>query len=143
MKIAKFLEHSPDYQLQLASKRSALGLNKQLKSFNLNLTQALILVALYFEKDHQADFESLAEAFEVTKGGLSQAISQLEGRALIKRLPKDKRSIRISLKPNAHKICSELIRLFDGRQKAIEEESGEAELKNFLSILKQVSEFSN
>jgi DNA-binding MarR family transcriptional regulator len=140
MKITKFLEQSPDYQLHLAGKRAAQSLNQELAAFEINMTQALILVALYFEPERRALFEDLADAFELTKGGLSQHLSQLEEKQFIRRpqSKEDKRSYQITLKAEAHDLCLKLIKIFDSHQRKLETTFGEADLKDFLSKLRQV-----
>lgn len=139
MKIIRFLEHSPDYQLHIAGKRAAQALNEMVAEFDVNMSQALILVALYFEDRHQSPFEDLARAFGLTKGGLSQHLSHLEGKQLVQRVQqKDKRSVHIALRKEAEPLCLKLIKIFDGHQRQAEEKLGEHKLKNFLSVLREI-----
>ncbi len=139
MKIIRFLEHSPDYQLHLAGKRAAVALNEMVAQFDVNMTQALILVALYFEEEHHSSFEDLARAFGLTKGGLSQNLSHLEGNRWVLRIQKkDKRSFQIKLKKEAEGLCLKLIKIFDEHQRQAESKLGEDKLKNFLNVLREI-----
>lgn len=141
MKIIRFLKQSPDYQLHLAGKRAARSLNQELTPFDLTMTQSLILVALYFEKDRHASFEGLAQALEMTKGGLSQHLSELEARGWVKRISQksDRRSSQVSLKAAGEALCVYLIRIFDGHQRKLEVQFGEKKLKKFLLTLNELS----
>lgn len=141
MKICQFLDQNPDYQLHLAGKRASQVLNLSLEPFQINLTQALILVALFFEQDHLSNFEDLAFTFEMTKGGLSQHLSLLEGRFLVSRLQKegDRRSSVVKLQEDGVFLCPKLIKIFDCHQKQIESTFGEAELKLFLENLRRLA----
>ncbi|NCN95242.1 MAG: MarR family transcriptional regulator [Bdellovibrionales bacterium] len=140
MKILQFLSQSPDFQLDSKSKQLKNQLQLRLNEHDLTRTQALFLVALYFEEGHQVSFDQLSQTFEISKGGLSQNLSLLENKKLIRRSAQkgDRRANDVTLRDEAKDLCIKLIGIFDQHQREVESRVEDSELKDFFSTLEKL-----
>lgn len=84
----------------------------------------------------------LAETFSTGRGNISNCISSLEARGLLKRRidPEDGRSIQLILKPHGRKSAMHIIRTLDQMQKQFEKKIGTAQLKSALNVVRQVEQ---
>jgi len=97
-------------------------------------------VALYFEEGHQVSFDQLSQTFEISKGGLSQNLSLLENKKLIRRSAQkgDRRANDVTLRDEAKDLCIKLIGIFDQHQREVESRVEDSELKDFFSTLEKL-----
>ena len=84
----------------------------------------------------------LAETFSTGRGNISNCISSLEARGLLKRRidPEDGRSIQLVLKQPGRKVAMQAVRVFDHMQKQFEKKIGMAQLKSTLNVVRQVEQ---
>jgi DNA-binding MarR family transcriptional regulator len=126
MKIKKYLEQSPLFIIQLAYENIVSNLNRELKSENLNLLQAFVLTALFFEDREDVTPSQLADLFQTTRGNISHIISHLEAYGWVKRSvnKSDARHFHLTLKAEGRKKTLNLIKIFDRIQDRFENEIG-------------------
>lgn len=122
MRINKYLEQSPVFAINLAYEAILTDLNRSLKEEGLNVMQALLLTALFFEEDRAVTPSMLAKAFHTSRGNISHSISHLEAKAWVRRKVDidDARSFHIELRPEGRKKALALIKFFDKLQNHFE-----------------------
>lgn len=137
MKIQSYLRQSPIFVLNSVYERTIPRLNKELKKEDLNLLQALVLTALFFEDRTDVTPSELTKTFCTTKANMSHIISRLEELGLIKRTlnENDSRMFYITLKSEGRKKSLKLIKYFDELQDLYEAEFGSMSLQKILSLL--------
>src|ERR1700722_6320624 len=99
MRIETFLRQSPIFQANRLARRMDTALGVVLKSEELSVFEAMLLVALFFEGRDKIKPSELAEVFQTTRGNVSHSISSLEAKGLVARQidPEDARGVQLVL----------------------------------------------
>ena len=142
MRIEAFLEESPLFEIYRASRKLDAALLRILGPNEITFFEALVLVSVLFEEPRAVKPSRLAETFSTGRGNISNCISSLEARGLLKRRidPEDGRSIQLVLKPLGRKCAMQAIRVFDQMQKQFEKKIGMGQLRSALHVVRQVEE---
>ena len=142
MRIEAFLEESPLFEIYRVSRRLDAELLRILGPNEVTFFEALVLVAVLFEEPRAVKPSRLAETFSTGRGNISNCISSLEARGLLKRRidPEDGRSIQLVLKQPGRKVAMQAVRVFDHMQKQFEKKIGMAQLKSTLNVVRQVEQ---
>lgn len=142
MRIEAFLEESPLFEIYRASRKLDTELLRILGPSEITFFEALVLVSILFEEPRAVKPSRLAETFSTGRGNISNCISSLEARGLLKRRidPEDGRSIQLVLKPQGRKCAMQAVRTFDQMQKQFEKKIGMAQLKSALHVVRQVEQ---
>lgn len=142
MRIATFLEQSPLFEIYRTSRKLDAQLLRILGPSQITFFEALVLVSILFEEPHAVKPSHLAETFSTGRGNISNCISSLEARGLLKRRidPEDGRGIQLILKPQGRKCAMQAVSTFDRMQKQFEKKIGLAPLKSALNVVRQVEE---
>lgn len=141
MKIKKYLEQSPLFALNLAYEALITDFNRLLREEEVNLTQGLLLTALFFENKTDIRPSDLAVALRTSRANISHNISYLESKKWVRRQvdEKDARSFQLELRPEGRKKALVLIKAFDKAQDRFEKELGVGPCQKLVStILKLV-----
>lgn len=98
-------------------------LGRDLKKEGLNLNEALILLALFFENEGSVTPTDLCKTLHLNKDQISPLLARLEDKYLIleKRHPKDRRKKLILLRAPGKKLATRLIKIFDQKEEAFEQ----------------------
>jgi|SRR5579883_709305 DNA-binding MarR family transcriptional regulator len=140
MRIETFLEQSPLFEIYRVSRKLDAHLRQILGPNEVTFFEALLLVSILFEEPHAVKPSHLAQTFSTGRGNISNCISSLEARGLLKRRidPEDGRSIQLLLKPQGRKYAMQAIRILDQMQKQFEKHIGTPQLKSALNAVRQV-----
>lgn len=141
MKIKKYLESSPVFTLTRAYEKIIVDLQLRLKREGVNLTQAWIVVALFFE-NKPASPSRLAKTLETSPSNISHSLKKLIQAGWAHRLldNSDGRAFFIELTPSGKKRAVQLIRIFDGLQAVFENQVGERGLMVWNKRAKMIEE---
>ncbi len=122
MKIEKFLNASPLYNLSIAYGEIIGGFQKRLAEEQVHFLQALILTGIYFE-ERPARPGELARAFACSRSTLSHALRGLERKGLLERKSSsdDARAYFFSLTKEGRRKVPRLVKIFDSTEDRIEE----------------------
>ncbi len=142
MRIEAFLDESPLFEIYRVSRRLDTELQRILGPDAVSFFEALVLVSILFEEPRTVKPSRLAETFSTGRGNISNCISALEARGLVKRRidPEDGRSIQLVLKPQGRKYAMQAIRSLDQLQKQFEKKIGMAQLRSALHAVRQVEQ---
>ncbi len=104
--------------------------------------EAMVLVAIFFEKRGEIKPSELAVAFQTTRGNVSHCVSSLEAKELVERRidPDDARGFQLMLKPSGRRRAVRVVGILDGIQRQLEETVGVATLESMLKQLGRVEE---
>ena len=140
MRIDAYLRESPLFAVGRAARRLDAMACAALEADDLSLLEGLLLAALFFEAPRPVKPSQLAEAFETTRGHISQCLSSLEAKGLLQRQidPSDARVFLLALKPQGKRTAQRVIAAFDRLQKAFEHTLGKSDLKETLKRLRQM-----
>lgn len=140
MRIDAYLRESPLFAVGRAARRLEAMARAALEIDELSLLEGLLLAAIFFEAPKPVKPSQLAEAFETTRGHVSQCVSSLEARGLLQRRidPDDARAFLLILKPQGKRAALRVIAAFDRLQKQFEQELGKSDLKEMLKRLRQL-----
>lgn len=140
MKIQNFIQQSPSTIMVL----NGLAVQQKVKSelrtlgLNLNLLQALVLAAVFFEQPKAVMVTKIVQATGLSKSNVSQIISHLEAEDLIKRKldVEDQRIWLLTTTKKAVSVVTKVVSYFDAAQKKTEDSFSEKELRTFFDISK-------
>lgn len=111
MKISEYISKS--YVFALAHSYDAIWrkFNSSFRKSGCNITEALVLISIFFEEDQRASPSSVAKALRTSRGNVSHCLTKLESRKLVKREMKlgDARRLVISLTPSGERLVSKLM----------------------------------
>jgi DNA-binding MarR family transcriptional regulator len=140
MRIEAFLQQSPIVQSSRIARRMEASLNRLLKDEQVTAFEALVLAALFFEKNGKIKPSALAEAFETTRSNVSHCISSLEARGLVRRRidPEDARAVQLVLLPRGKKQAGRVVGIVDQMQRQLEQGIGEEKLAGMIRQMSQV-----
>lgn len=117
MRIREYLDKSTFFSVYFAQRSVYRGIEQRLAPWKLNLHQAFVLVAVFFETESKTTSVSpktLSDALGLSKGRISHVLCDLEEQNLIllKPSPDDRRKSLITLTPRGQKQALPLIALF-------------------------------
>lgn len=143
-KLHKFLNESSTMLILFTGIRLQKEFNERLREHDLNLNQALILLAIYFEPEKSIRWHGLAELFQMSKGNISHSTSSLEEKKLINRrlVDGDLRGFEFQLTSKGSKLSLVLIKFFDEIENLVDSEFANQELKSLNSLLLRFMETS-
>ena len=124
------------------ARRMDAALAEVLKGEEVSVFEAMVLVAIFFEKRGEIKPSELAVAFQTTRGNVSHCVSSLEAKGLVERRidPDDARGFQLMLKPSGRRRAVRVVGILDGIQRQLEETVGVATLESMLSQLGKVEE---
>jgi len=117
--------------------------------FNLNLLQALVLVAVFFEQPNPVMVTKIVDATGLSKSNVSQIVSHLESLGLLERKLKkeDHRFWLLTTTEEASNVVPQVVAYFDSVQKMTESNVSVQDLEVFFNVqrksLKALSTFSS
>jgi DNA-binding MarR family transcriptional regulator len=111
MRIESFLKQSPVFQISLAARRLDGLLTRILRQEEVTFFEALVLAAIFFEKKRGVKPSELAATFQTTRGNVSQCLSSLEAKGLVRRRidPDDARALQLTLQPAGKKRAARVV----------------------------------
>ena len=142
MRIESFLKQSPIFQANRMARRMDAALAEVLTGEELSVFEAMVLVAIFFEKRGEVKPSELAVAFQTTRGNVSHCVSSLEAKGLVERRidPDDARGLQLMLKSSGRRRAVRVVGILDGIQRQLEETVGVATLESMLKQLGKVEE---
>jgi DNA-binding MarR family transcriptional regulator len=140
MRIESFLKQSPIFQASRMARRMDAALAALLKTEELPAFEAMVLVAIFFEKRGEIKPSELAVAFQTTRGNVSHCVSSLEAKGLVERRidPEDARGFQLMLKPAGRRRAVRVAGILDRIQRQLEEAVGVTTLESMLKQLGRV-----
>jgi DNA-binding MarR family transcriptional regulator len=140
LKLEKFFNESATISVIVNGIRLQKQMNKALSEYALNLNQALILMAIFFEPEKLIRSQELINLIPTTKGNISHCTSSLEAQKLIIRNPveNDLRGFEFSLTAKGHKTCLSLVKFFDEVETTCDKQFSAAKLKEFISTASKI-----
>lgn len=141
MKITKFLLENPSLRILDAASKIELKMNLDLSAHSLNISQSLMLVALFSEEGRDIRSKELSAVFGLTKGAISQGISHLESLGLIKRKAdlKDRQGTSLQMTDKGRNVSLKLVAYFEKSQQKVERTLSSGKVSRFLSTLEAVT----
>jgi len=124
------------------ARRMDAALAEILTEEELSVFEAMVLVAIFFEKRGEIKPSELAVAFQTTRGNVSHCVSSLEAKGLVERRidPEDARGFQLMLKPSGRRRAVRVVGILDGIQRQLEEAVGVVTLESMLKQLGKVEE---
>jgi DNA-binding MarR family transcriptional regulator len=121
MRIEKFLETSPLFNLAVTHDEIIGDLQRRLSKEGVHFLEALVITGVFFEERALRPTE-LARAFSSSKSNMSHTLRGLEKRGLVERKTsaEDARAYFFSLTKEAKRKAPRLIKIFDSTQSQIE-----------------------
>lgn len=118
MRIESFLRLSPVFQISVSARRLDRWLTRILRPEGVNFFEALMLAAIFFEKKRGVKPSELATTLQTTRGHVSQCISSLEAKGLVRRRidPEDARGFQLTLLPAGRKRAARVVGVLDRMQ---------------------------
>ncbi len=115
MKITKYLKDSPVFALYEAATALTSSLNSHLKKEEISFIQGLVLVAILLDEKNQITPGEISKGLGISKTSLSQILSNLEGRGLLKRIIRedDARSLSLNLSNLGHRKANKIVKFLD------------------------------
>jgi DNA-binding MarR family transcriptional regulator len=140
MRIDAFLNQSPIFAVNRASRKFDSFAAHARGTDGLNFLEGLVLAATFFEEPKPVKPSQLAEAFSTTRGNVSHCLSSLEGKGLLSRKidPADARAYQVVLKPQGRKCALRVIRAYDQLQREFEKEIGLGTLGETLKTIRKI-----
>jgi DNA-binding MarR family transcriptional regulator len=140
LKIEKFFNESATISLVTNGLRIQKEINSSLAKFGLNLNQALIMLAIFFEPEKTIRSYELMNLIPTTKGNISHCTSFLEEQNHImrKNVEGDLRGYEFSLTPKGSKLTISLIKFFDSVEAECDKKFSAVRLKEFISICEKI-----
>lgn len=104
-------------------------LSQDLKKLDLNLNDALILLAVFFENSANASPSDIEKTLNIPKDQISQSLKRLEERHLIQRRISDsgdRRKRFLQITGAGRKLAADLVKIFDRQEDQYENASPRA-----------------
>lgn len=140
LKINEFFSQSPMLATIVTGINLQKTLNQELKKHDISLFSAMIIVAIFFEKEKVIRPSALYELLPLTKGNISHMTSDLESQKLIQRYlsSNDLRGYEFKLTNKGEKLALELIKFFNQKEDETEQVFSKNEAKKMLEYLKML-----
>jgi len=125
MKIEEFIQKSVFFSINKACFEICNRIEVDLKKHDLNVTEAMILAALFFEKS-QVNPSSLATTLSTTRSNISHHVTRLEKREFLKRGShlRDARQYPLHLLPKGAEHVQMVIKIFNCFENQLEQIAG-------------------
>lgn len=142
MEIQKFLKSSPSFAVLFTAQFIAKQMTTVFKEKNLTYLQAMVLVAIFFEKSSGVRPNGLAKFLNTSKGNISHCLAHLQTEKLIQyeQMRADKRGSVINLTAKGKSLVASLIKYFDEIQKATEKKFTDAGTRKIMSEMMRLQE---
>ena len=148
MEIDQYLRQSPIYLFNEIHQILFRDLKTLLKEKGVNFLQALIVITVFLERRKRKDLRKkispghIFKSLKVSKGGMSQNLSFLEEKGLLKRVldQNDARSFSLELTQKGESSALELMQIFELKEKNIEKKMGKVQLDELVEILERFKE---
>jgi DNA-binding MarR family transcriptional regulator len=139
MRINKFLEESPLFNLAVTYNEVIGDFQTRLSKEGVHFLESLILTALFFEEKAVRPTE-LARTFQATKSNMSHSLRSLERKGLIERKTdnNDARAYYFSLTKEGKKISTRLIKVFDSTENRLEAAFGQRKINPHLKLFRKL-----
>jgi DNA-binding MarR family transcriptional regulator len=139
MRIEKFLDSSPLFNLALAYEEILGDFGKRLAQEGVGFLEALVLTGLFFEETPVRP-TLLAKTFSSSKSNMSHALRRMEKKGWLARTTceEDARAYFFSLTREGRKKAPRLIKLFDLTEEKIEESFAGKKLNPSLKMFRKV-----
>jgi DNA-binding MarR family transcriptional regulator len=126
MRIESFLKQSPVFQIGRSARSLDAMLTRILRAEEVTFFEALALAAIFFEKKRGVKPSELAKTFQTTRGNVSQCISSLEAKGLVRRRidPDDARAFQLTLQPAGRKRAARVVGILHLMQGQFEQIAG-------------------
>lgn len=136
LKIEKFFIESATMSLINSGIRLQKEINTSLAKHDLNLNQALIMLAIFFEPEKHIRSNELGYLIPTTKGNISHCTSYLEEMKYIirKNVAGDLRGYEFSLTAKGSKTCITLVKFFNEIESNCDKKFSSSQLKDFIDI---------
>lgn len=136
LKLTKFFNESATISLVVNGLRLQKDLNTSLLKYDLNLNQALIMLAIFFEPEKHIRSNELLTLIPTTKGNISHCTSYLEEMKYItrKNVIGDLRGYEFSLTSKGSKTCIFLVKFFDEIESNCDQKFSSSQLKDFIDV---------
>lgn len=140
IKLEKFINESTSISLIKNGLRLQKEINSSLESIGVNLNQALIMLAIFFEPEKTIRSNELSTLIPTTKGNISHCTSFLEEEKLITRqmVAGDLRGFEFSLTTKGHKLSLSLVKFFDAMESRADKNFNSAEQKRFIIMAETI-----
>jgi DNA-binding MarR family transcriptional regulator len=140
LKIEKFFKESATISIITSGLRLQKQINAALTSFDLNLNQSLILLAIFFEPDKLIRSNELVNIIPTTKGNISHCTSYLEEKKFISRknVDGDLRGFEFSLTAKGQKLCLSLIKFYDKIEADCDSKFTANKLREFIELTRLI-----
>lgn len=111
MRISEFISKSYVFAIAHSYDTIWRKFNGSIRKGGCNITEALVLIAIFFESEQKAYPSAIAEAIRTSRGNVSHCLARLERKKMIRRelKPGDARRLMISLTPSGEKLVSKLM----------------------------------
>lgn len=139
MRIKKFLDSSPLFNLSVTYNEILGDFQKYLSAEGVHFLQALILTGLFFEEKPVRPTE-LAKTFCSPKSNMSHALRDLERKGWIERgtLASDARAYYFSLTKEGKRKVPKLIKIFDSTEEKFENAFAGKKINTSLKLFRQI-----
>tara|TARA_B100000029_G_C17474333_1_gene923084 strand:+ start:496 stop:960 length:465 start_codon:yes stop_codon:yes gene_type:complete len=145
MEIDQYLRQSPIYLFNEIHQILFRDIKLILKEKGVNFLQALIVITLFLErrkiKDNRKKISpgDIFKSLKVSKGAMSQNLSFLEEKGLLRRIldQEDARSFSLELTELGEKNALELMQIMELKEKNIEKKMGKNHLEQLVDTLEQ------
>jgi DNA-binding MarR family transcriptional regulator len=140
MRIDQYLAASPFFMIQNSYERINRQAQIWLSKDKINYLQALILLAVFFEKKIVVQPSHLAKTFKTSRGNASHCISKLSAMGFIERVvsKKDARNFEIILTVSGKRKAVQLIKKFDEMQSDLEKVVDIKTIEDFNKTLQMI-----
>src|ERR1700761_7222948 len=107
MRIDAFLNESPMFAINLASRRFETLTARLLQKEEIGFMEGLVLTAIFFEAPQPVKPSLLAETFKTSRGNVSHCVSSLEAKGFLQRRidPEDARAYQLTLKAQGRRCA--------------------------------------
>lgn len=141
MKISSYTEKSSIFQMYRLNNTVQANFVAELKNYDVNFLQSLVLLTVYFEGKNRVTPMSIVRELGLSKSSVSQCLSELESRGKIKRRmdEKDARSLYLVLTAEGRSDSTKIIGIYENLEKKMEK-IGKGRLDIFTNTLKNFAE---
>lgn len=141
MKIQNYINSSPLFATLSASQRVVRIFRKEFD--DLNHLQAIVLVALYFDRGKIITPSQLVEALQVSPASISQAITALQKKKLVRRetVLSDARKFSLLVTALGVQRVQRLIKAFDVVQRKLEVHLGQNKTRQIAEDIGELCRF--
>lgn len=140
LKLQKFINESASISIIKNGLRIQKEINSSLEDLGVNLNQALIVLAIFFEPEKTIRSNELTNLIPTTKGNISHCTSFLEEQRLITRamIAGDLRGFEFSLTAKGQKLALHLVKFFDAIETSCDKKFSSSVQKEFIEMAQKI-----